>query len=162
MSELYYPDWQIRRILRDVNTVAMVGASTNWNRPSYFAMKYMQDKGFRVIPVNPRSAGETLLGEEVVASLKDITVPIDMVDIFQRSDRVPPIVDEAIEIGAKVVWMQLTVRHDEAARKAEDAGLTVIMDRCPKIEFARLSGELGWSGINTKVITSRRSRQIRV
>lgn len=161
MSELYYPDWQIRRILRDVDTVAMVGASTNWNRPSYFAMKYMQDKGFRVIPVNPRSAGETLLGEEVVASLKDITVPVDMVDIFQRSDRVPPIVDEAIEIGAKVIWMQLTVRHDEAARKAEEAGLTVIMDRCPKIEFARLSGELGWSGINTKVITSRRSRQIR-
>ena len=161
MKELYYPDWQIRRILRDVDTVAMVGASTNWNRPSYFAMKYMQDKGFRVIPVNPRSAGETLLGEEVVASLKDITVPVDMVDIFQRSERVPPVVDEAIEIGAKVVWMQLTVRHDEAANKAEDAGLTVIMDRCPKIEFARLSGELGWSGINTKVITSRRSRQIR-
>jgi len=162
MSELYFPDWQIRRILRDVNTVAMVGASTNWNRPSYFAMKYMQDKGYRVIPVNPRSAGETLLGEDVVASLKDITVPVDMVDIFQRSDRVPPVVDQAIEIGAKVVWMQLTVRHDEAAKKAEDAGLTVIMDRCPKIEFARLSGELGWSGINTKVITSRRSRQIRV
>jgi len=161
MSELYYPDWQIRRILRDVNTVAMVGASTNWNRPSYFAMKYMQDKGFRVIPVNPRAAGETLLGEEVVASLKDITVPIDMVDIFQRSERVPPVVDEAIEVGAKVIWMQLTVRHDEAAKKAEDAGLTVIMDRCPKIEFARLSGELGWSGINTKVITSRRSRRIR-
>ena len=161
MKKLYYPDWQIRRILRDVDTVAMVGASTNWNRPSYFAMKYMQDKGFRVIPVNPRSAGETLLGEEVVASLKDITVPVDMVDIFQRSERVPPVVDEAIEIGAKVVWMQLTVRHDEAAKKAEDAGLTVIMDRCPKIEFARLSGELGWSGINTKVITSRRSRQIR-
>lgn len=161
MSELYYPDWQIRRILRDVDTVAMVGASTNWNRPSYFAMKYMQDKGYRVIPVNPGSAGKTLLGEEVVASLKDITVPVDMVDIFQRSDRVPPIVDEAIEIGAKIVWMQLTVRHDEAAKKAEDAGLTVIMDRCPKIEFARLSGELGWSGINTKVITSRRSRQIR-
>ena len=146
MKELYYPDWQIRRILRDVDTVAMVGASTNWNRPSYFAMKYMQDKGFRVIPVNPRSAGETLLGEEVVASLKDITVPVDMVDIFQRSERVPPVVDEAIEIGAKVVWMQLNVRHDEAAKKAEDAGLTVIMDRCPKIEFARLSGELGWSG----------------
>jgi predicted CoA-binding protein len=161
MSELYYPDWQIRRILRDVNTVAMVGASTTWNRPSYFAMKYMQDKGYRVIPVNPRAAGETLLGEEVVASLKDITEPIDMVDIFQRSERVPPVVDEAIEVGAKIVWMQLSVRHDEAAKKAEDAGLTVIMDRCPKIEFARLSGELGWSGINTKVITSRRSRQIR-
>ena len=154
-------DGEIRRILRDVNTVAMVGASTNWNRPSYFAMKYMQDKGYRVIPVNPGSAGQTLLGEEVVTSLKDITVPVDMVDIFQRSERVPPIVYETIEIGAKVVWMQLTVRHDEAAKKAEDAGLTVIMDRCPKIEFARLSGELGWSGINTKVITSRRSRQIR-
>ena len=161
MSELYYPDWQIRRILRDVDTVAMVGASTNWNRPSYFAMKYMQDKGYRVIPVNPRAAGETLLGEEVVASLKDITVPIDMVDIFQRSERVPPVVDEAIEVGTKVIWMQLTVRHDEAAKKAKDAGITLIMDRCPKIEFARLSGELGWSGINTKVITSRRSRQIR-
>jgi predicted CoA-binding protein len=144
-----------------VNTVAMVGASTTWNRPSYFAMKYMQDKGYRVIPVNTRAAGETLLGEEVVASLKDITEPIDMVDIFQRSERVPPVVDEAIEVGAKIVWMQLSVRHDEAAKKAEDAGLTVIMDRCPKIEFARLSGELGWSGINTKVITSRRSRQIR-
>jgi predicted CoA-binding protein len=161
MSELYYPDWQIRRILRDVDTVAMVGASTNWNRPSYFAMKYLQEKGYRVIPVNPRAAGETLLGEEVYASLKDIPVPIDMVDIFQRSDRVPPIVDEAIEVGAKVIWMQLTVRHDEAAKRAEDAGLTVIMDRCPKIEFGRLTGELGWSGINTKVITSRRSRRIR-
>jgi predicted CoA-binding protein len=161
MSELYYPDWQIRRILRDVDTIAMVGASTNWNRPSYFAMKYLQEKGYRVIPVNPRSAGEELLGETVVASLRDIDVPVDMVDIFQRSDRVPPIVDEAIEIDAKVVWMQLTVRHDAAAKKAEDAGLTVIMDRCPKIEFGRLSGELGWSGINTKVITSRRSRRIR-
>ena len=161
MSELYYPDWQIRRILSNVDTVAMVGASTNWNRPSYFAMKYMQDKGYRVIPVNPSSAGQTLLGEEVVANLKDINVRVDMVDIFQRSERVPPIVYETIEIGAKVVWMQLTVRHDEAAKKAEDAGLTVIMDRCPQIEFARLSGELGWSGINTKVITSRRFRQIR-
>ena len=161
MSERFYPDWQIRRVLRDTDVIAMVGASTNWNRPSYFAMKYLQEKGYRVIPVNPRAAGETLLGEEVYASLKDIPVPIDMVDIFQRSDRVPPIVDEAIEVGAKVIWMQLTVRHDEAAKRAEDAGLTVIMDRCPKIEFGRLTGELGWSGINTKVITSRRSRRIR-
>jgi predicted CoA-binding protein len=161
MSELYYPDWQIRRVLRDTDVIAMVGASTNWNRPSYFAMKYLQEKGYRVIPVNPRAASETLLGEEVYASLKDIPMPIDMVDIFQRSDRVPPIVDEAIEVGAKVIWMQLTVRHDAAAKRAEDAGLTVIMDRCPKIEFGRLTGELGWSGINTKVITSRRSRRIR-
>jgi len=161
MEPLYYPDWQIRRILHDTNVIAMVGASTNWNRPSYFAMKYLQDKGFRIIPVNPRAAGEQLLGETVYASLKDIPDPVEMVDIFQRADRVPPIVDEAIEIGAKIVWMQLTVRHDEAAKKAEAAGLTVIMDRCPKIEFGRFSGELGWSGINTRVITSRRSKQIR-
>ena len=161
MEPLYYPDWQIRRILRDVNTIAMVGASTNWNRPSYFAMKYLQDKGFRVIPVNPRSAGEELLGETVYANLKDIPEPVDMVDIFQRADRAPAVVDEAIEIGAKIVWMQLTVRHDEAAKKAEDAGLTVIMDRCPKIEFGRLSGELGWSGVNTRVLTSRRTKEIR-
>jgi predicted CoA-binding protein len=161
MSDLYYPDWLIRRVLRDVDTIAMVGASTNWNRPSHFAMKYLQEKGYRVIPVNPRSAGEELLGETVVAALADIDVPVDMVDIFQRSDRVPPIVDEAIAVGARVVWMQLTVRHDEAAKKAEAAGMTVVMDRCPKIEFGRLSGELGWSGINTKVITSRRSRRIR-
>ena len=161
MEPLYYPDWQIRRILRDTNTIAMVGASTNWNRPSYFAMKYLQEKGFRIIPVNPRAAGEELLGETVYASLKDIPEPVEMVDIFQRADRVPPIVDEAIEIGAKIVWMQLTVRHDVAAKKAEAAGLTVIMDRCPKIEFGRLSGELGWSGINTRVITSRRSKEIR-
>jgi len=161
MEELYYPDWQIRRILRDTNVIAMVGASTNWNRPSYFAMKYLQEKGFRIIPVNPRAAGEELLGETVYASLKDIPDPVEMVDIFQRADRVPAIVDEAIEIGAKIIWMQLTVRHDEAAKKAEAAGLTVIMDRCPKIEFGRFSGELGWSGINTRVITSRRSKQIR-
>jgi len=161
MEPLYYPDWLIRRILRDTNTIAMVGASTNWNRPSYFAMKYLQEKGYRVIPVNPRAAGEELLGETVYASLKDIPEPVDMVDIFQQSDRVPPIVDQAIEIGAKVVWMQLAVRHDAAAQRAEAAGLTVIMDRCPKIEFGRLSGELGWSGVNTRVITSRRSKTIR-
>ncbi|MFB3102100.1 MAG: CoA-binding protein [Alphaproteobacteria bacterium] len=161
MEPLYYPDWQIRRILRDTDVIAMVGASTNWNRPSYFAMKYLQEKGFRIIPVNPRAEGEELLGETVYANLKDIPEPVEMVDIFQRSDRAPAVVDEAIEIGAKIVWMQLTVRHDEAAKKAEDAGLTVIMDRCPNIEFGRLSGELGWSGINTRVITSRRSKQIR-
>ncbi len=161
MEPLYYPDWQIRRILRDTNVIAMVGASTNWNRPSYFAMKYLQVKGFRIIPVNPRAAGEELLGETVYASLKDIPDPVEMVDIFQRADRVPAVVDEAIEIGAAIVWMQLTVRHDEAAKKAEAAGLTVIMDRCPKIEFGRLSGELGWFGINTRVITSRRSKEIR-
>ncbi len=161
MSELYYPDWQIRRILRDTDIVAMVGASQNWNRPSYFVMKYLQVKGFRVIPVNPRAAGEQILGELVYGSLTDIPGKVDMVDIFRRSDQVGPIVDDAIKIAAPVIWMQLTVRNDEAAVKAEAAGATVIMDRCPKIEFGRLSGELGWSGVNTRVITSRRSKRIR-
>ncbi len=161
MSELYYPDWQIRRILRDINIMAMVGASPNWNRPSYFAMKYLQIKGIRVIPVNPRAAGEKILGELVYASLTDIPHKIDMVDIFRRSDQVGPIVDDALKIEAPIIWMQLTIRNDEAAAKAEAAGATVIMDRCPKIEFGRLSGELGWSGVNTRVITSRRNKRIR-
>jgi len=161
MSALFYPDWLIRRILRETDVIAMVGASANWNRPSYFAMKYLQEKGYRVIPVNPREAGKEILGETAYAKLADIPVKVDMVDIFRRAEDVPPVVDEAIAIGAKIVWMQLGIRHDEAARKAEAAGLTVIMDRCPKIEFGRLSGELGWSGINTGVITSRRSKVIR-
>lgn len=161
MGVLFYPDWLIRRILREVDVIAMVGASANWNRPSYFAMKYLQEKGYRVIPVNPREAGKEILGETAYAKLADIPVKIDMVDIFRRVDDVPPVVDEAIAVGARIVWMQLGIRHDEAARKAEAAGLTVIMDRCPKIEFGRLSGELGWSGINTGVITSRRSKVIR-
>jgi len=161
MEPLYYPEWLIRRILRDTNIIAMVGASSNWNRPSYFAMKYLQSKGYRIIPVNPTISGTKLLGENVYANLKDIPEKIEMVDIFQKSERVPTIVDDAINIGAKIVWMQLTVRHDLAAEKAEKAGLTVIMDRCPKIEYGRFSGELGWNGINTRLITSRRSRKIR-
>jgi predicted CoA-binding protein len=161
MEPLYYPEWLIRRILRDTNIIAMVGASSNWNRPSYFAMKYLQSKGYRIIPVNPTISGTKLLGENVYANLKDIPEKIDMVDIFQKSERVPEIVDDAITIGAKIVWMQLTVRHDLAAEKAEKSGLTVIMDRCPKIEFGRFSGELGWNGINTRLITSRRSKEIR-
>ena len=161
MEKLYYPDWQIRRILSETNVIAMIGASSNWNRPSYFAMKYLQEKGYRVIPVNPGIEGQQLLGETVYGSLKSIPFSIEMVDIFQKPERVPAIVDDAIEIGAKIVWMQLTIRHDEAAIKAENAGLVVIMDRCPKIEFGRLSGELGWGGVNTRVISSRRSKKIR-
>ncbi|MBI35968.1 MAG: CoA-binding protein [Alphaproteobacteria bacterium] len=161
MEKLYYPDWQIRRILSETNVIAMIGASSNWNRPSYFAMKYLQEKGYRVIPVNPGIEGQQLLGETVYGSLKSIPFSIEMVDIFQKPERVPAIVDDAIEIGAKIVWMQLTIRHDEAAKKAENAGLVVIMDRCPKIEFGRLSGELGWGGVNTRVISSRRSKKIR-
>ena len=117
MSDLVYPDALIARILRSVNVIAMVGASTNWNRPSYFVMKYLQSKGYRVFPVNPGAAGQTLLGETVRGSLSDIDEPVDMVDIFRRSEAVGPIVDEAIAIGAKVVWMQLGVRNDEAAAK---------------------------------------------
>ena len=155
-NELIYPDALISRVLRSVNTIAMVGASTNWNRPSYFVMKYMQTKGYRVIPVNPGAAGQQLLGEIVRASLSEIAEPIDMVQVFRRSDQAPPVVDEAIAIGAKVVWMQLGVRHDAAAAKAEQAGLIVIMDRCPKIEFGRLGGELSWSGVNSGIISAKR------
>src|SRR6478672_5533915 len=150
-----YSDAKIRRILSGVRTIAMVGASSNWNRPSYFVMKYLQGKGYRVIPVNPGTAGKEQLGEMVYASLRDIPVPVDMVDIFRASDQVGPIVDDAIAIGAKVVWMQLGIRNDEAAARAEAAGLEVIMNRCPKIEFGRLGGELSWSGVNSGIIRNR-------
>jgi predicted CoA-binding protein len=151
-----YPDALLRRILREVRTIAMVGASPDWNRPSYFAMKYLQIKGYRVIPVNPKATGAEILGERVYASLKDIPEKIDMVDIFRASSAVPPIVEDAIQIGAKVVWMQIGVRNDEAARRAEEAGLTVVMNRCPKIEWGRLNRELSWGGVNSKIISSRR------
>ncbi len=157
-TELFYSDDVLRRILRDVRVIAMVGASPDWNRPSYFAMKYLQGKGYRVIPVNPKAAGSEILGERCYASLKEIPEPVDMVDIFRNSAAAGPISDEAIEIGAKVVWMQLGVRNDAAAERAEAAGLTVIMNRCPKIEYGRLYGELSWSGINSRIITSRRRR----
>jgi O-acetylhomoserine (thiol)-lyase len=150
-----YADAKIRRILSTVKTIAMVGASSNWNRPSYFVMKYLQNKGYRVIPVNPGTAGKEQLGEKIYASLRDIPDPIDMVDVFRASDQVGPIVDDAIAIGAKVVWMQLGIRNDEAAARAEAAGLEVIMNRCPKIEFGRLGGELSWSGVNSGIIHNR-------
>jgi len=153
-----YDDSYIKRILADTRTIAMVGASTNWNRPSYFAMKYLQAKGFRVIPVNPRSAGESLLGETVLAGLADIESPVDMVDIFRNSDAAGPITDEAIAIGAKIVWMQFTVVNPDAADRAEAAGLRVVMNRCPKVEYARLNGELSWNGFNSRVISSKRRR----
>jgi predicted CoA-binding protein len=155
-----YSDDYLRGVLRRTKTIAMVGASPNWNRPSYFVMKYLQAKGFRVIPVNPRAAGEEILGEPVVASLADVPVPVDLVDVFRASDAAPAIVEEAIGIGAKAVWMQIGVRHDEAAARAEAAGLDVVMNRCPKIEYSRLCGELGWSGVNTGIISSRRRKQV--
>ena len=142
MAPLAYSDAKIRSILQRVKTIAMVGASSNWNRPSYIGMKYLQSKGYRVIPVNPGTAGQTLLGETIYAKLADIPEPIDMVDVFRASDALPAIADEAIAIGAKVLWSQLGVRHDGAAAKAEAAGLEVIMERCPMIEFSRFGGEL--------------------
>jgi len=150
-----YSDAKIRRILSTVRTIAMVGASGNWNRPSYFVMKYLQGKGYRVIPVNPGTAGKEQLGEKIYASMRDIPDKIDMVDVFRASDQVGAVVDDAIAIGAKVVWMQLGVRNDEAAAKAEAAGIEVIMNRCPKIEFGRLGGELSWSGVNSGIIRNR-------
>jgi uncharacterized protein len=155
-----YSDEYLLDILKNNRVVAMVGASPNRNRPSSFAMKYLQSKGYRVIPVNPVALGQEILGEKVYANLKDIPVKIDIVDIFRKSDVVPPIVDDAIAIGAKVVWMQLGVRHEEAAAKAQRAGLKVVVNRCMKIEFGRLSGELSWSGINSGIISSKRRKLI--
>jgi|TARA_Y100000588_G_scaffold302203_1_gene324363 predicted CoA-binding protein len=153
-----YEDSYVKSILADVKTIAMVGASTNWNRPSYFAMKYLQAKGYRVIPVNPVAAGQDLLGETVRASLDEIEEPVDMVDIFRNAEAAGPITDDAIKIGAKVVWMQFGVINPEAAARAEEAGLRVVMDRCPKVEYARLNGELSWNGFNSKVISSKRRK----
>ena len=154
-----YSDAQLRGILERVKTIAMVGASSNWNRPSYFVMKYLQGKGYRVIPINPGIAGQELLGERVYASLRDIpgtlAEQIDMVDVFRPSAEAAQVVDDAVAIGAPVVWMQLGVRNDEAAARAEAAGIEVVMNRCPKIEFGRLGGELSWSGVNSGIIQNR-------
>ncbi|HEY1301408.1 MAG TPA: aminotransferase class I/II-fold pyridoxal phosphate-dependent enzyme, partial [Stellaceae bacterium] len=155
LDPIPYSDAQLRAILRRVRTIAMVGASSNWNRPSYFVMKYLQGKGYRVIPVNPGLAGQELLGEQVYASLRDIPEPIDMVDVFRAAREAPKIVEDAIAIGAEVVWMQLGIRNDAAAATAEAAGIEVIMNRCPKIEFGRLGGELSWSGVDSGIIRNR-------
>ena len=155
LDPILYSDAQLRRILSSVQTIAMVGASSNWNRPSYFVMKYLQNKGYRVIPVNPGTAGQVHLGEKVYANLRDIPDKIDMVDVFRASDAVGPIMDDAIAIGAKIVWMQLGVRNDAAAAVGESAGLEVIQNRCPKIEFGRLGGELSWSGVNSGIIRNK-------
>jgi O-acetylhomoserine (thiol)-lyase len=155
LDPIPYSDAKLRSILQRVKTVAMVGASSNWNRPSYFVMKYLQGKGYRVIPVNPGIAGQTLLGETVYGSLRDIPEPVDMVDVFRPARDAPAIVEDAIAISAKVVWMQLGIRNDSAAETAEKAGIEVVMNRCPKIEFGRLGGELSWSGVNSGIIRNR-------
>jgi len=144
----------LRRILKQNKTLAIVGLSANWYRPSYFAAKYMQEHGYRIIPVNP--AYEEVLGEKCYASLKDIPEKIDLVDCFRKSEDIEPIAKEAIEIGAKVLWLQLGVMNENAAKMARDAGLEVVQDRCVKIEHGRLFGGLNWAGVNTKVISSKR------
>ncbi|WP_350334479.1 CoA-binding protein [Coralliovum pocilloporae] len=158
MNHDSYSDSYIRGVLDEVKTIAMVGASPNPVRPSYFVLKYMLEKGYQVIPVNPGQAGKEILGQTVYASLKDIPQPVDMVDIFRNSEAAGPITDDAIAIGAKVVWMQLQVRNDEAAERAEEAGLNVVMNRCPKIEYGRLSGEIGWAGVNSRTLSSKKPR----
>lgn len=152
----FYSDAFVRDILRDCKVIAMVGASANWNRPSYFAMKYLQQKGYRVIPVNPGQAGNKILGEMAYAKLADIPEKIDIVDVFRNSEAAGALVDEAIATGASVFWLQLSVINHDAAARAEQAGMRVIMNRCPKIEYARLSGELSWNGINSRVISARK------
>lgn len=156
MNHDSYSDAYIRDILAKCRTIAMVGASPNTSRPSYFAMTYLKEKGFRVIPVNPGQAGKTILGEKVYGSLDAIPEKVDIVDIFRNSEAALAITREAIAIGARVVWMQLGVRNDEAARLAEESGLHVVMNRCPKIEYGRLSGELNWAGVNSRTLSSKR------
>lgn len=151
-----YPDDVLLGIYNTTRTIAMVGASPNWNRPSYFAMRYLQHKGFRVVPVNPRALDAPILGEQAYPDLESVPVPIDVVDVFRRPEETPSIARSAVAVGAKVLWMQLGIRNDEAATIAGLAGLRVIQDRCMKIEYGRLSGELAWSGINTRLISSRR------
>ena len=148
----------LRRILQQNHVVAVVGLSANWYRPSYFAAKYLQEHGYRIIPVNPRY--EEILGEKSYPTLRDILEPVDVVQIFQRADQVLPFVEDAIDIGVKVVWMQLGIVNEEAAERARQVGLDVVMDRCMKIEHARLFGGLNFVGVNTGVISSKRTKVI--
>ena len=155
-----YPDSLIKNILRTTRTIAMVGASGNDMRPSYFAMMYLLAKGYVVHPINPAMAGRKVLGQTVYGSLKDVPAPVEMVDIFRAADAAPDIVREAIaekeRLGIKTIWMQLGIVSEEAAGLAQSAGFTVVMDRCPKIEHGRFSGEIGWMGINRRVIDNRK------
>jgi hypothetical protein len=162
MNHDAYPDSYIRGILNTVKTVGMVGFSPKENRPSYFVFKYLIERGYRVVPINPGHAGKEVLGQKIFASLSDIPVPIDMIDIFRAPENVPAIVDEALTLASRpqVIWMQLTVRNDEAAKRAEEAGLKVVMNRCPKIEYGRLSSEISWLGVNSRTLSSKRPQSL--
>ncbi|WP_136657497.1 CoA-binding protein [Nitratireductor sp. XY-223] len=158
MNHDRYPDSYIANILHSVKSIAMIGASAKDVRPSYIAMKYLLAKGYEVIPVNPGQAGKEILGQLVYAKLSDIPKPVDMVDVFRGSDALPSIVDDVLALDPRpqVLWAQLTVRNDAAAEKAEAAGLKVVMNRCPKIEYGRHSGEIGWNGVNSRIISARK------
>ena len=148
----------LRRLLRESHVIAVVGLSGDWFRPSYFAAKYLQEHGYRIIPVNPRYAGRSILGERCYAGLREITDKVDVVDVFRKTEDVPPIAEDAIAIGAKVLWQQIGVKNEAAAASARSAGLETVMDRCMKIEHGRLFGGLNWVGVNTKVISAKRPR----
>ena len=155
-----YPDAYIRGILNTVKSIAMIGISPKESRPSYFAFKYLQERGYNMIPVNPGQAGKQILGRKVYARLIDIPEPVDMVDVFRASQFALPTVEEALKLDPppQVIWMQLGVRNDEAAAKAEAAGIKVVMNRCPKIEYGRLSSEIGWMGVNSRTLTSKKAK----
>src|SRR5215475_15065523 len=160
MNHDNYPDAYIRGILNTVKTIAMVGLSPKDNRPSYFAFTYLLERGYRMIPVNPGQAGKEILGQKVYAKLADIPEPVDMVDIFRASQYATGVVKEALALKPRpqVIWMQLGVRNEEAARLAEEAGLKVVMNRCPKIEYGRLSSEIAWMGVNTRTLSAKKAQ----
>jgi predicted CoA-binding protein len=160
MNHDSYDDNYIRGILNTVKTIAMVGASAKDNRPSYFAFKYLMERGYNMIPINPGLAGKDLLGRRIYARLADVPEPIDMVDVFRAAKAALPIVEEALTLNPKprIIWMQLGVRNDEAAALAEANGMKVVMNRCPKIEYGRLSSEIGWMGINSRTLSSKRAK----
>jgi uncharacterized protein len=161
MRSIAYTDELIAGVLANAQTIAMVGASDATNRPSYFAMKYLLGKHYRIIPVNPRLAGRQILGQRVYAALADVPSPVDIVDIFRAFPAAFEVVREAIRLRErlriKVIWMQLGIASDAAAAEAEAAGLQVIMNRCPKIEYGRLSSEIAWMGVNTRTLSSKKA-----
>ena len=162
MNHDRYDDTLISGILTRVKTIAMVGASANNVRPSYFVLKYLIDKGFELYPINPGRAGGEILGRPCYASLADVPVPIDMVDVFRASEAVPSVIEEALalEPRPRVIWLQLGIRNDAAAAEAEAQGVTVIQNRCPKIEYGRLSGEISWAGVNSRRLSARRPQRM--
>ena len=149
---------ELRVILKESKTIAVVGLSANWDRPSYFAAKYMQEHGYKIIPVNPAYVGQEVLGERCYSSLEEIPESVDMVDCFRKSEDIEPIASQAVTIGAKIIWLQLGVKNESASEIASAAGMTYVENRCVKIEHGRLFGGLNWVGVNTKVISAKRPK----